>query len=588
MGNGNLMYTVSHDSSSGKHTVRWESYTSFNMPREFKYGNIGVTATTPEGATSDRTLAFVYGPEHQRVKQTVTLTGNAPTNMMGGTTWYLHGQNNALLFEKELKANGVTENRHYLQAAGMTFALVTTRSGAGVSSTASDPSKRSSQVRYFHQDHLGSMSVITNEVGQVVERLAYDPWGKRREANGLADKSDSLVGQTTDRGYTEHEHLDEIGLIHMNGRVYDPLIGRFMSADTFIQAPGNLQSYNRYAYVMNNPLAYTDPSGYFLKKLFKKKWFRIAVVVGVAYFTAGYVKPLAILNGYSTVGAKVLAGAAGGAAAGATGAAVNGGSVSQIVQAGVQGGLTGALFGAAGTVGGSGAEGANSLALYAAHAGAGCVSSVAGGGNCGQGAVSAVFGKFTTIQIGGVGANAPVGEVIAKGIATAVAGGVGSTIAGGKFENGATTAAFGYLFNQLLSNDEAEMRANQRNRAVMSGACVAESTDRCSGIPANSGKPLSERATDMQDAGAVITAIGLRSGPVSPFLLSMGSALGGFGVGLELYATPSRPATQYNALSTTILTVPFASPGVMGTLSVGNSIFQKLAPIQDPIRKSNN
>jgi uncharacterized protein RhaS with RHS repeats len=95
--------------------------------------------------------------------------------MMGATTWYLHGQNNALLFEKEIKANGVTENRHYLQAAGMTFALVTTRMGAGVSSTASEPSRRSTQVRYFHQDHLGSMSVITNEAGQVVELLAYDP-----------------------------------------------------------------------------------------------------------------------------------------------------------------------------------------------------------------------------------------------------------------------------------------------------------------------------------------------------------------------------------------------------------------------------
>jgi hypothetical protein len=112
----------------------------------------------------------------------------------------------------------------------------------------------------------------------------------------------------------------------------------------------------------------------------------------------------------------------------------------------VQGGLTGALFGAAGGVGE-----ANSYARYAAHAGAGCVSSVAGGGNCGQGAASAVFGKFTTNQIGGVGTNAPVGEVIAKGIATAVAGGVGSTFAGGKFENGATTAVFGYLFNELTS-----------------------------------------------------------------------------------------------------------------------------------------
>ena len=67
-----------------------------------------------------------------------------------------------------------------------------------------------------------------------------------------------------------HEHLDEMGVIHMNGRIYDPLIGRFMSADPFIQAPENLQSHNRFSYVMNNPLSYTDPSGYFsLKKLFK-------------------------------------------------------------------------------------------------------------------------------------------------------------------------------------------------------------------------------------------------------------------------------------------------------------------------------
>jgi len=69
---------------------------------------------------------------------------------MGGHTWYLHGDNNALVFEKELKANGVTENRQDLQAAGMTCALVTTRSGVVVSSTARNLSKRRAQVCYFH------------------------------------------------------------------------------------------------------------------------------------------------------------------------------------------------------------------------------------------------------------------------------------------------------------------------------------------------------------------------------------------------------------------------------------------------------
>jgi RHS repeat-associated protein len=55
--------------------------------------------------------------------------------------------------------------------------------------------------------------------------------------------------------------LDELGIIHMNGRIYDPHIGRFMSADPIIQSPYELQSHNRYSYVMNNPLFYTDPSG---------------------------------------------------------------------------------------------------------------------------------------------------------------------------------------------------------------------------------------------------------------------------------------------------------------------------------------
>ncbi len=59
-----------------------------------------------------------------------------------------------------------------------------------------------------------------------------------------------------------HEHLDEVGIINMNGRIYDPVLGRFLQPDKIIQEPGNLQNHNRYSYVMNNPLKFTDPSGY--------------------------------------------------------------------------------------------------------------------------------------------------------------------------------------------------------------------------------------------------------------------------------------------------------------------------------------
>ncbi|WP_198411406.1 RHS repeat-associated core domain-containing protein, partial [Marinimicrobium alkaliphilum] len=66
----------------------------------------------------------------------------------------------------------------------------------------------------------------------------------------------------TTRGYTDHEHLDEVGLIHMNGRIYDPKLARFVQADPIVQNPGTTRSLNRYSYVWNNPLNATDPSGY--------------------------------------------------------------------------------------------------------------------------------------------------------------------------------------------------------------------------------------------------------------------------------------------------------------------------------------
>ena len=83
---------------------------------------------------------------------------------------------------------------------------------------------RTVTTRYFHHDHLGSITVITNENGVVVERLRYDAWGKRRFPNGADDPTGSITSQTT-RGFTGHEELDQVALVHMNGRVYDPLIG---------------------------------------------------------------------------------------------------------------------------------------------------------------------------------------------------------------------------------------------------------------------------------------------------------------------------------------------------------------------------
>jgi RHS repeat-associated protein len=69
----------------------------------------------------------------------------------------------------------------------------------------------------------------------------------------------------TPRGFTGHEHVDHANVIHMNGRIYDPAIGRFMQADPMVQEVDNSQNFNRYSYVINNPLSYTDPTGYFFE-----------------------------------------------------------------------------------------------------------------------------------------------------------------------------------------------------------------------------------------------------------------------------------------------------------------------------------
>jgi len=293
---------------------------------------------------------------------------------------------------------------------------------------------------------------ISDETGAVVERMAFDAWGKRRFVNGTPDVLDSIVGWNTDRGYTMHEHLDEMGVIHMNGRIYDPLTGRFMSADPFIQDPAFAQSYNRYAYVMNNPLAYTDPSGYFsFKSIFK-----IAVTVVVAVYAPQLISGM-IANGAGMAAAAGLSGASAAAAygaaysiaLGATSTAIISGAVTGFVIGGIssgtisgafQGALTGGLFGAAGGIGE-----AASAERYLAHATAGCISQAVGGGSCGTGAASAVLGKYVS------NVTESWGPGIAQGAAAMVAGGVGSVIAGGKFENGAKTAAFGYLFNRCMN-----------------------------------------------------------------------------------------------------------------------------------------
>ncbi|MCG7564640.1 RHS repeat-associated core domain-containing protein, partial [Pseudoalteromonas sp. McH1-42] len=119
--------------------------------------------------------------------------------------------------------------------------------------------------RFMLDDHLGSTHVIADASGKKEQVMSFDVFGARRNATTWArDFSDQnkFTSKLTLRGYTGHEQMDEVGLVHMGGRVYDPILGRFLQADPMVQAPHNIQNLNRYSYVVNNPLNKTDPSGY--------------------------------------------------------------------------------------------------------------------------------------------------------------------------------------------------------------------------------------------------------------------------------------------------------------------------------------
>lgn len=125
------------------------------------------------------------------------------------------------------------------------------------------------------KDHLGSVIGLYDQYGTKCYGASFDAWGLRTVESGSIEY---------DRGFTGHEHIDEIGLIDMNGRVYDPYIGRFLSPDAFVQSPTNPQNFNRYSYCLNNPLKYTDPDGnFFLETFF------VAVIdfIETAFFKGG-------------------------------------------------------------------------------------------------------------------------------------------------------------------------------------------------------------------------------------------------------------------------------------------------------------
>lgn len=116
-------------------------------------------------------------------------------------------------------------------------------------------------TRYMLTDALGSTNVITTDTGEAEEYMSFFPFGEGRDGNDWSIPK-ATPSSITDHGFTGHLHLDALGIIHMQGRIYDYKLGRFLSADPYVQNPYDPQCLNRYSYCRNNPLRYVDPSGY--------------------------------------------------------------------------------------------------------------------------------------------------------------------------------------------------------------------------------------------------------------------------------------------------------------------------------------
>jgi len=202
-------------------------------------------------------------------------------------------------------------------------------------------------ITYYHQDALGSIFAVSDALGHIQKRFTYDPWGNRAlVASATGAQLPNNLGAIT-RGFTDHEHLEKFGLIHMNGRVFDPGIGRFLSADPFISSPDDSQSYNRYSYLDNNPLGGTDPSGYFSLKDAIVIVVAVVVTAIVTYYSYGSETGECVSFFYAlthaTAGAAMAGAAAGGFASGFSASLLNGASIGDAFNTGLIGGFTARL-----------------------------------------------------------------------------------------------------------------------------------------------------------------------------------------------------------------------------------------------------
>ena len=224
---------------------------------------------------------------------------------------------------------------------------------------------------------MGSILQVADNKGNIIEENSFDAWGSRRDPDTQEIYTGTEVPNLmTGRGFTGHEHLDGFGLIHMNARLYDPILGRFLSPDPYVQLPDFTQAMNRYGYCMNRPLCYVDKNGEIIG------WIIAGAIIGGAInvaLHADQINSLGQFFGYFGVGAA--AGALGPLAGGAVGGA---GFIGGAIGGMVGGAASGFTLGTGNTLMGGG-DFANAMVNGAMGAFSGAICGGALGGVIGGG-----------------------------------------------------------------------------------------------------------------------------------------------------------------------------------------------------------
>lgn len=395
-----------------------------DSPMPELWDNISYTSFSKIAAVSqgNNSLTLTYGPDKSRFRAVTVRNGVSETKYYVGT-----------LYEETMR-QGKVRQVCYLFAGGKAFAIRETVTSEGT------------KMRYLHHDHLGSVQAYTDESGNLVQELSYDAWGARRDpATWTTFDRVADAAAWHERGFCGHEHIDLFEMINMDGRMYDPVVGRFLSPDPFVQAPDYTQGLNRYSYCLNNPLSLIDPSGY---SWLSKNWKSLvasAVGIAVSAVTAG---------AGATLTVAVIAGAAGGAASALVGALLNGANLGQVAKAT----FTGAFWGGVSAFLNFASADTDLLASLFKHTfSQGWLEGIQGGNMLHgfmMGAVSAGGGKaISKIK--------PDNRFLII-TSTAILSGTVSEIGGGKFANGAITGAFSAMFNDLMHDKKMSQKEMKR------------------------------------------------------------------------------------------------------------------------------